>query len=180
MMLRLANIVETAINPAMAMLPPKMDSAGARVQLLATGLQESRFEHRAQIVFTGRTVRGPDGRAVKEQVKGPARSFWQMERGGGCAGLVRHPASRDLMRKLCEARGCAFTPLAIWTLIEHDDVLAASAARLLYWTDPAPLPAIGDSQGAWDYYIRVWRPGKPHRHTWDAFYAQAAAEVTGA
>lgn len=178
-MLRLANIVETAINPALAMLPAKMDTKGARVQLLATGLQESRFEHRAQIVYTGRTVPGPDGKAVKEQVKGPARSFWQMERGGGCAGLVRHPASRDLMKQVCIERGCAFTALAIWNAIENDDVLAAAAARLLYWTDPKPLPAIGDAGGAWDYYIRVWRPGKPHPSTWPALYAQAVAEVTG-
>lgn len=165
-MLRLANIVETAINPALAMLPPGMDKANARVQLLATGLQESRFEHRAQIVNGGG--------------KGPARGFWQFERGGGCTGVVKHPAVRDITKWLCEQRGCAFTPAAIWTAIETDDVLAAALARLLYWTDPKPLPKIGDAQGAWDYYLRVWRPGKPHRHTWDALYAQAVNEVTGA
>ncbi len=36
-------------------------------------------------------------------------------------------------------------------------------ARLLLWTDAKPLPAIGDEQGAWDYYLRNWRPGKPTR-----------------
>lgn len=160
-MLRLANIVETAINPALAMLPPKMDTASARVQLLATGLQESRFEHRRQMN------------------NGPAKSFWQMERGGGCTGVVKHPAARDLMKQVCIARSCAFTPLAIWNAIEHDDVLAAAAARLLLWTDPKPLPSAGDAGGAWDYYIRVWRPGRPHPSTWPALYAQAVEEVTG-
>lgn len=166
MMLRLANIVETAINPALSMLPRAMDTAEARIQLLATGLQESRFEHRYQIVNGGG--------------KGPARSFWQMERGGGCTGVVKHPAVRDLTRRLCELRGCAFTPAAIWTAIETDDVLAAAMARLLYWTDAARLPAIGDADGAWAYYLRVWRPGKPHPETWPALYARAVNEVTGA
>jgi len=160
-MLRLANIVETAINPALALLPAKMDTPQARIQLLATGLQESRFEYRRQMN------------------DGPAKSFYQMERGGGCAGLVRHPASRELMKQVCIERSCAFTALAIWNAIEHDDILASAGARLLYWTDPKPLPAIGDAGGAWDYYIRVWRPGKPHPSTWPGFYAQAVAEVTG-
>lgn len=161
-MLRLANIVETAINPALAWLPPKMDSAAARVQLLAMGLQESRFEYRRQMN------------------NGPAKSFWQMERGGGCAGLVRHRASRDLMKQACIDRGCAFTALAIWNAIENDDILAAIAARLLLWTDPKPLPSVNDPGAAWDLYIRVWRPGRPHPSTWPAFHAQAVAEVTGA
>lgn len=166
MLLRLANIVETAINPALAMLPSAMDSLAARVQLIATGLQESRFEHRFQVVKGGG--------------KGPARGFFQFERGGGCTGVVKHPAVRDLTKWMCEQRGCAFTPLAIWQAIENDDVLAAALARLLYWTDPKRLPAIGDADGAWAYYLRVWRPGQPHRHTWDNLYDRAVNEVTGA
>lgn len=168
MMLRLANISETILNPALALLPPKMDSAGARVQLLATGLQESRFEHRVQLPL--RPGMPP----------GPARGFWQFEKGGGAAGVLRHPASRDLMRAICRERGCAATPAALWDALQRDDILAAAAARLLYWTDPKPLPAIGDAGGAWDYYIRVWKPGKPHPSTWPGFYAQAVNEVTGA
>ena len=45
------------------------------------------------------------------------------------------------------------------------------------WTDPAPLPAVGEIQQAWALYLRTWRPGKPHRQTWDALYAQAMEEV---
>lgn len=167
-MLRLANIVETAINPGLALLPAKMDTPAARVQLLATGLQESRFEHRVQLPL--RPGMPP----------GPARGFWQFEKGGGAAGVLRHPASRDLMRSVCAERDCASTPAALWDALSRDDVLAAAAARLLYWTDAAPLPAIGDAQGAWDYYVRNWRPGRPHRNTWDSLYAQAVNEVTGA
>jgi hypothetical protein len=57
--------------------------------------------------------------------------------------------------------------------LERDDMLACAFARLLLYTDSRPLPAIGDADGAWDYYIANWRPGKPHRQTWDALYAQA-------
>ena len=35
------------------------------------------------------------------------------------------------------------------------------------------LPGLLNPAGAWNLYIRTWRPGKPHRHTWDAFHQQA-------
>ncbi|MOA63587.1 hypothetical protein D3C78_1893600 [compost metagenome] len=56
-------------------------------------------------------------------------------------------------------------------------MLAAALARLLLWTDPARLPALGEVAKSWELYLRTWRPGKPHRHTWDALYAQALEEV---
>ena len=64
--------------------------------------------------------------------------------------------------------------------IERDDVLACGVARLLFFTDPLRLPAVGDTASAWDLYARrTWRPGKPHRQTWDAFHAQAREQVAG-
>lgn len=36
---------------------------------------------------------------------------------------------------------------------------------------------LGDAQGAWNLYIRIWRPGQPHRHTWSAFYTRALKAV---
>ena len=48
---------------------------------------------------------------------------------------------------------------------------------LLLWTDPRPLPRIGEVQAAWDYYIRNWRPGKPHPKSWAPLYAQAMEDV---
>jgi len=56
-------------------------------------------------------------------------------------------------------------------------VLAAGVARLLLWTDPKALPAIGDADAGWSLYLRTWRPGKPHPKTWPALYAQAMAVV---
>lgn len=150
----LSEIRERAIAPALALLPARMDSVSAVAQMLAIGLQESRFEHRRQI-------------------GGPARGFWQFEQGGGVRGVLRHSSSREHAQAVCRARNVIATESAVYTALEHDDVLAAAFARLLLWTDPKPLPALGDEQGAWDLYLRVWRPGKPHRHTWNALYAAA-------
>lgn len=150
-----------AINNAFTMLPGAMDSPEARVMLLAIGMQESRFAHRRQLV-------GSPPRPT-----GPAKGFWQFERGGGCRGVITHAASRYWMARICHQRNVPFTAQALWDAIENDDVLAAAAARLLLFTDPRRLPAMGDEAGAWNLYMRVWRPGKPHRHTWAGFYAGA-------
>ena len=66
------------------------------------------------------------------------------------------------------------TAPSVYSRLELDDVLAAAFARLLLWTDPARLPRTGDADAAWALYLRTWRPGKPHRQTWDALHAQAA------
>ncbi len=87
----LKTITETAITPALALLPATMDTPAARVMLLAIGLQEGRFMHRRQI-------------------GGPARGFWQFEKGtrasrGGVWGVFLHAASRDHLATLCKS-GC--------------------------------------------------------------------------
>lgn len=161
----LDDITRASIDPALAILPPAMDSAEARVMLLAIGMQESRFEHRRQLG------------------NGPARGWWQFERGtrqsrGGVWGVMLHDASRYWLARLCQARGCEFTADAIWRRIETDDVLAAGLARLLLFTDPRRLPALGDADGGWRLYMRTWRPGKPHPQTWPAYYRRAHVVVT--
>ena len=154
-------IPREAIGRALDSLPAAMDTPEAHVMLVAIGLQESRFTHRRQLV-------GNPPRPT-----GPARGYWQFERGGGCVGVLTHQASRYWMHKACGERGCKPTAHALWVAIEQDDVLAAAAARLLLFTDPKRLPAVGDVAGAWALYLRVWRPGKPHRSTWPELYAQA-------
>ncbi len=146
------------IADGLAILPPSMSTKKALVMMLAIGLQESRFKHRRQI-------------------NGPARGFWQFERGGGVSGVLRHEASRKHALGVCDIRDVSPVPSKVYARLEHDDVLAAAFARLLLWTDPQPLPEIGDVQGAWDLYLRVWRPGKPHPETWAEFYSRALDEV---
>lgn len=150
----LSEIRERAIAPALALLPARMSSPEAEVMLLAIGLQESRFQHRRQLV-------GSPPRPT-----GPAKSFWQAELGGGMVtGLLRYHDDRvrDLAVGLCAVRGVDPSPRAVWDAIEHDDVLAAGLARLLLFTDPARLPMLGDVEGAWQLYLRTWRPGAHSR-----------------
>ncbi|PIG09929.1 hypothetical protein [Comamonas sp. 26] len=176
----LDQIIKTGINPALALLSPGMDTPQARVMLLTIGLQESRFEHRYQI------VQGRPG------AKGPARGFWQFELGtaasrGGVWGVFLHSASNEPLKQVAMQRGVALSPTAIWQAIETDDVLAAALARLLLWTDPKALPKLGDAETAWQQYLRTWRPGAYERGNaqqrvdlrakWARNYAQALEAV---
>lgn len=147
------------IDRALSYLPPQMSSLRARAMLLAIGMQESRLVHR-------------------KQIGGPARGLWQFER-GGVAGVLRHPATQAHAATLCWRCGNAGTTAAVYHQLEHDDVLAAGFARLLLWTLPGALPVRGQAEEGWRQYIAAWRPGKPHRHTWDEFYEEAWATVLG-
>ncbi|WJN60945.1 hypothetical protein [Pseudomonas sp. SO81] len=155
---------------ALLLLPAKMTSVLAELQLLATTLQED-----------------PDQRR-RQWPTGPARGLWQFELGteisrGGVWGIYLHDASRAPLRDLCAARGVAFEPVAIYNRLQHDDVLAAGCARLLLYTDPHKLPAIGDEEDAWQLYLDTWRPGAytkgtaekraELRHKWAKNYAAA-------
>lgn len=159
--------LKTAVLTALSLLPEKMDTPEARLALYAISKQESPKGDRRQIIKK-------DGKLVP---LGPAKGLWQFERGGGCTGVINHPASRPHMQRVCEARGVAFDADSLWNAIEFDDVLAAAAARLLLYTDPRALPKLGEPAAAWDLYLRVWRPGKPHRATWDGFYLEAFDHV---
>ena len=146
-----------------------MTSDEARVALLTIGLQESKFLARVQIVNGGG--------------QGPARSFWQFERGGGVRGVLRHPASAKLAREIVVASGVPADEAAVHKAmgLERYDIMSAALARLLLVPAPTRLPAIGDEAGLWDLYARrVWRPGKPHINTWAGNYAMARATVAAA
>jgi hypothetical protein len=157
-----------AITPALQLLPGAMDTPEARVMLLAIGLQESRLTARRQLV-------GSPPRPT-----GPATGLWQFEQGGGVRGVLEHQASRYWMHRVCHEREVKPVASEVWRALQHDDILAAATARLLLFTDPRRLPALGDEAAAWQCYIRTWRPGKPHRSTWPALYAVAMAEVAQA
>jgi len=154
-----ADAIVVAINPALLMLPAKMDSTPARAMLLAIGLQESEFKYRRQL-------------------SGPARGYFQFERMGGVAGVMQHRATALL---LAEVTGRLDYPLQVDVLydaIEHNDVLAAVFARLLLWTIPEPLPGPHRADEGWRQYIEGWRPGKPHVERWWSRYAIAWEAVT--
>lgn len=142
-----------------ALLPSTMfDSPKAWAMLLAIGLQESKFLARRQ-----------DGH-------GPARGFWQFERGGGCRGVMTNPQTRelaaDVLRDLRYGALVGKVREVHYTL--HDnDVLACAFARLLLWTVPGALPARDNPAEGWRQYLEGWRPGAPHPATWNAYYDEA-------
>src|SRR5690625_3810783 len=78
------------INPALSMLPSKMTSDDARVQMIAMALQES-------------------GLAAREQHVGPARGLWQFEKGGGVRGVLKFPTTKDYAVMVCNQCGVELT-----------------------------------------------------------------------
>ncbi|WP_428659478.1 hypothetical protein [Reyranella sp.] len=143
---------DMAVSPAIAI--PASD--GARVLVMAIAGQESRW-------------------AARRQIGGPARSYWQFERGGGVAGLFR-VAPRQL-GAVCAACDVTFDAATVFEAMAWHDMLACAMARLLLWSDPAPLPAAGDKDAGWQYYLRTWRPGLPHPESWAGVYDRAFAAI---
>lgn len=150
----LDHIIGQTITPGLSLLPARMDGRGARLMLLAIGLQESRFQYRRQI-------------------KGPARGFWQFEKNGGVRGVLTHAATKAAAIGVCRERSVDPNESAVHAALEKDDLLACALARLLLYSDPRPLPAPGEVTNSWDCYLRNWRPGKPHRGSWDELYMHA-------
>lgn len=158
--------------PAVRALLPQsmMRSPRAWAMLLAIGLQESQFLERRQL---------PNG---------PARGFWQFERGGGTKGVLTHPSTKEIANGVLTAlRYHALTskPIseksrAVHYALHDNDVLAGVMARLLLWTLPGGLPERWESERAWEQYLEAWRPGQPHPKTWDAYYTEAWNRVATA
>lgn len=163
-----ALFLDLAIRPALTLLPQALHSPPAQAMLIAIALQESRLQYRRQLQH------------------GPARGFWQFER-GGVAGVLKHPASATLIAHALKT--LAYESLltaemnrrviACHTVIEHHDLLACLFARLLLWTLPLPLPGKDAPLAGWEQYLQAWRPGKPHQQTWDGHWAVAWDVVDG-
>lgn len=145
-------LLQTAIVPALSELESAgiRDSFEARRFLLAIALQESGLKHRRQVVGGAES--------------GPAASYWQFEKGGGCRGVLTHKSTAQRMRQICANYNIEPTEQALWEAMRYQDIVAAAAARLLIYTLPTSLPTTAE-QG-WQQYIAAWRPGKPHPHTW--------------
>ena len=156
------NPLQKDIAAGLALLPPKMDSIAASVLLYATNRQEN-------------------PKRLPQQVGGPAVGDYQFEKGGGVKGVMLHDSVSALTKAVCAARKVTFDASSIYQTVKTDPVLAAALARLLYYTDPKSLPAVGDEAGAWALYLRTWRPGayarQPEelRAKWKKNYADAMA-----
>lgn len=154
-----------AIRPALAELKAHgiAPSASAERFLLAIAMQESGLRHRRQVIANGTE-------------NGPAVSFWQFERAGGCTGALRHPLAAPRARAICEDFNIEATPNGLWEGMRFNDIVAAAMARLLVFTLPHKLPAT--AADGWAQYLDAWRPGKPHPSTWAGNW-RAATEAVG-
>jgi hypothetical protein len=145
-------------------------SKNADVLLTTIAGQESHWEHRRQIGI---------GQYYPQKVG--ARGYWQFE--STWAGPVAlndvMVSTKQQLETVCKLIDIPYDEYSLYEACAWNDTLACAMARLLLWIHPARLPAIGDKEAAWQYYLRQWRPGTPHRQTWDGYYDQAVTAVGG-
>jgi hypothetical protein len=137
-------VASAVIPAAYTLLPYAMRAPESKPLVLAIGIVES-----------------DNFRARRQYGGGPAISFWQGERTGGFPRLVNHPATRDVARDLLRRMGYGEPDETDFYALEHNDIGACCAARLLLWTHPDKLPGPGEGPRAQQYYLDLWRPGKP-------------------
>lgn len=152
-------IVLDAIRTALTEhLPARMDTVAARLMMLAIQKQEDPEERRYQVV--NRTAATSQENVVgPKTAKGPARGLWQFEQGGGVKGVMMNAGTDAYALTICESFNIPFRRELVWSSLEGNDVLAACFARLLLWSDPQKMPWITDADGAFNLYLRTWRPG---------------------
>ena len=158
----------TILAPAAEFCAPILaarDCPEARCMLLAIAGQESGWRNIHQ-----------DG--------GPAVDPWQHEI-GSIRALKLNITTQRYMHSMARAVGCGTDPDSIYAALLGDMRLAYGCARLLLWTVPQPLPAIGDHTETLRQYRWTWRPGAwdtaPRAleafQRWQRVYPQAAAAV---
>ena len=153
-------LLSTGIVPALTYLRGHgiPDVLAARRFMLAIAMQESGLRHRRQV--------GQDGTE-----SGPAASFAQFEKNGGCKGVLTHRGVKDIMLKACADFNLTPTPEGLWEAMRYNDVVAGIAWRLLIYTLPKSLPQ--NPEEGWGQYLSAWRPGKPHPEKWPTIWSAA-------
>lgn len=156
------------------LLPEYIDrrvmSAPAQAMILAIGMQETEFNHRAQVTNI----------AIKwwQDLTSPAAGFLQFER-IGIRGVLEHPSTAAQAKILLDWLGYPDDVNTIWRAMRHNDLLCLAFGRLALWRHPAPLPEQGEVDEAWQQYLDLWSPGKPHPDKWADNYARAWEIVLG-
>ena len=165
--------VKSAFPLAFLSLPPALESKDAWRFLIAIALQEGRFDVRMQ--YGG----------------GPARGWFQFERIGVAEVALNRHSKRLLQDSLS---GLGLAPLAealngpvavrndaidtLYQGLAFSESVAVVVARLALWRLPKALPGESDVEGAWvQYAVDIWRPGKPHRETWNSCWEYACKLV---
>lgn len=153
-------LLNAVIRPTLAWMDAKLRvPAGAKAEmlLLAIAHQESGINDRIQGIGDA----------------GPARGFWQFERIGVQDVMQRRTRDMDV---ICKELVFPADTAVVWQHLAWNDMLACAVARLTLFLDRTPLPDVSDENAAWAYYVRNWRPGKPHRDRWTPNWNQALKE----
>lgn len=147
--------------PVLDYLQEPFHTIQARVLLLAIAIQETQLVTRDQ--------GNPD-------VPGPARGFWQFEK-VAVQDFLQH--GHKTMQRAALALWQPQTVESVWyALGTGADHLAAVLARDRLWRHvAAPLPALGDADGAYAQYVEAWAPGKPSPSRWTLSYTAALRTV---
>lgn len=153
-------LLRTAIKPACAELAAAgvVDSPAAHRFMLAIAMQESGLRHRRQIGVGG-------------VENGPAVSWYQFEKNGGCAGVLNHRVTGPIIKTVLDNYNVVADKESLWAAMQFQDIVASVAARLLIHTLPQKLPETA-AQG-WAQYLDGWRPGKPHPEKWTGYWLDA-------
>jgi hypothetical protein len=146
-------LYKTAIIPAMNMLGSLgiKNTFKAHQLILAIAIQESGVAYRRQVTKSGLE-------------DGPAVSYWQFEH-AGCEGLLSARSTSNYIRQICTLFDIKPTKEGLLDAIQYNDIVAACAARLLIYSLPTPLAETKEM--GWEQYLSSWRPGKPHKKSWE-------------
>lgn len=146
-----------AVEPGLSLLPGYMTSDCAKIWLMTIAGQETNLQARAQKV-----AKGPP----------PALGFWQFEQAGVDA-VLRSQAK--LAQGILETWDIPVSEAH--AALQYNDPVACAFARLLLWSDPAPLPLASDTAAGWNAYLKTWRPGKPDAARWPSAHSVAMTAV---
>lgn len=145
------------------------DEAVALIHAIA--LQESDYRERQQL--------SKGSSKWWDSTETPAVSFWQFENIGTLE-VLGNRATRSDALSLLELLGYPEHLPTIRAAMVNNDFLAAGFARLALWRHPDPLPSQFEEEKAWEYYLKIWAPGKPKRERWDERYKLAWETVLNA
>lgn len=146
-------VYDLILQPLFSVLPDKMNSVEAKAMLLAIGMQESRFK-------------------ARKQHNGPAMGFWQFE-SAGILGVMHHHATQEYAEALLGLLVIADQDAVVYRAMQYNDFIAAGFARLLLWALPHSLPTRDEPEKGWEQYLQAWRPGRPHKETWEMCWSEA-------
>ena len=161
-------LLHSDVRPALLRMFPQFQGRTPECMLLTIAGQETNLAYVYQMDSQGKPIQTL------------ARGLWQFEL-VGVEGCLNHPANGWLAPFLEQNGFAGLTPEMIHWALPASTSLATWLARAnLWWYAEDLIEPIADydhAEAAWQQYLDIWRPGKPHRETWDAHWLAAVEAV---